>query len=192
MIAVAEAIAECKVEKSWQALAMGWPIKASGQVIRDSVNGQLLLEALVRAARKLELEYFESKQVWEKVPRSEALARTGKRPISVRWIDVNKGDDDDPKLRSRLVAREIRKPGEDPIFAPTPPLESLRTILSLAATDFKGVPSKVRDPRSPDRIQVSFIDTAEPISARPPIRMSPRMWNCFPRTLTMGYWWAGS
>ena len=158
MIAVAEAIADCKVEEDWQALGMGWPSKANSKVIRDSVTGQLLPEPLVRAARKLELEYFESKQVWEKVPRSEALARTGKRPISVRWIDVNKGDDDDPKLRSRLVAREIRKPGEDPIFAPTPPLESLRTILSLAATDFKDVPSKVRDPKSPDRIQVSFID----------------------------------
>ena len=63
MIAVAEAIADCKVEEDWQALGMGWPSKANSKVIRDSVTGQLLLEPLVRAARKLELEYFESKQV---------------------------------------------------------------------------------------------------------------------------------
>lgn len=102
--------------------------------------------------------FLKKKDVWTKVPRSEALARTGKAPISVRWIDTNKGDDDTPNIRCRLVAREIRKAGEDPIFALTPPLESLRTILSLAATDFHGIHRKNRDPDSPNRIQVSFID----------------------------------
>ena len=96
--------------------------------------------------------------MWEKVPRSEALARTGKAPISVRWIDNSKGDDDDPNVRCRLVAREIRKAGEDPIFAPTPPFESLRTILSLAATDFHGAAKKIRDPKSADRIQALCAD----------------------------------
>ena len=90
LIAVTPAIDGCLVEDSWHAVGMGLPIKASGKVIRDSITGQFLLEALVRAARKLELEYFESKQVWEKVARSEALTKIGKRPISVRWIDVKK------------------------------------------------------------------------------------------------------
>ncbi len=125
---------------------------------RDAVSGQPLEPALVRAARKKELEYFDHKQVWRKRPRAEALAKTGKRPISVRWIDVNKGDDDAPNYRSRLVAREIRKPGEDPIFAPTPPLESLRTVISLAATDITGEAKKIRNPTSDRRTQVSFID----------------------------------
>ena len=69
---------------------------------------------------------------------SEALRRTGRPPITVRWVEVNKGDDLNPKIRSRLVAREIRLPGEDAIFAPTPPLESLRMVLSHAATQFPG------------------------------------------------------
>ena len=90
---------------------------------KDSVTGQLLPEVLVRAARQLELEYFEKKQVWEKMPRSKALAKTGKAPISVRWTGTNKGDNDAPNIRCRLVATEIRKSGEDPICAPTPPLE---------------------------------------------------------------------
>ena len=68
----------------------------------------------------------------------EARRRTGKPPVTVRWVDVNKGDDINPNIRSRLVARQIRQPGEEAIFAPTPPLESLRTILSLAATDIIG------------------------------------------------------
>ena len=131
---------------------------AQSKPFKDSVTGQPLPGELIRAARKLELEYFEKKLVWEKVPRGEAFAKTGKAPISVRWIDTNKGDDDAPNVRCRLVAREIRKAGEDPIFAPTPPLESLRTIVSLAATDFLGMPRKNREPSSPDRIQVSFID----------------------------------
>ena len=64
-------------------------------VYKDAVTGQPLRASLVIAARKLELEYFASKTVWEKRPHSEAFARTGKKPITVRWIDVNKGDDED-------------------------------------------------------------------------------------------------
>ena len=71
---------------------------------------------MVYAAMKLEMEYFESKHVWQRVPRSEALARA-KKPISTRWIIVNKGDDESPNIRARLVAREIRKSGEDQIFS---------------------------------------------------------------------------
>ena len=80
------------------------------------------------------MEYFNSKNVWEKRPTSEALERTGKQPISVRWVDVNKGDDLEHNYRSRLVARDIKKKGDPSIFAPTPPLESLRSVLSLVAT----------------------------------------------------------
>ena len=127
-------------------------------VYKDSVTGQPLERSLVHAARKLELEYFEAKEVWVRRPRAEALAKTGKSPISVRWIDTNKGDDDSPNYRSRLVAREIRKRGENPIFAPTPPLESLRTVISLAASDVRGMPRHVRAPNSMHRTQVSFID----------------------------------
>ena len=52
----------------------------------------------MKAARKLEMEYFDAKQ--------EAPAKTGKAPITVRWVDTNKGDDDDTNYRSRLVAME--------------------------------------------------------------------------------------
>ena len=132
-------------------------VHATGKY-RDSLTGQPLDDALVEAARRQELEYFNSLPVWELRPWAEARARQGKPPISIKWVDVNKGDDECPNYRSRLVAREIRRPGESPIFAPTPPLESIRTILSLAATDLCGEPKHVRDANSMQRTQVSFID----------------------------------
>ena len=76
---------------------------------KDAITGQSLDPALTKEARKKELEYFASKGVWHKRPRSEAYKFTGKPPISVKWVDVNKGDDEAPNYRSRLVAREIRQ-----------------------------------------------------------------------------------
>jgi hypothetical protein len=105
---------------------------------KDSVSGQVLNSTLVKEARRKEMEYFESMKVWVRRTGAESFRNMGKAPISVKWVDVNKGDDLNPNYRSRLVAREIRRHGEEPIFAPTPPLGSLRTILSLAATDLPG------------------------------------------------------
>ena len=126
--------------------------------ILDSLTGQPLDPELVRKARQEELKYFKEKNVWNKRPRQEAYQRMGKPPISVKWIDVNKGDDINPKYRSRLVAREIRRAGEDPIFAPTPPLESLRTVLSMAMTDLEGEAKHVRDSEANDRTQIMVVD----------------------------------
>ena len=98
--------------------------------------------------------------MWLKRSRNEAYRVTGKRPISVKWVDVNKGDDLNPNYRSRLVARDIRLPGEEAIFAPTPPLEALRTVLSAAATDWKGAKLHIRNPDSERRTQISFIDVS--------------------------------
>ena len=125
---------------------------------RDGPTGQPLNAEMVRAARREELEYFESKGVWHRRPRAEAFSKMGKAPISVKWIDVNKGDDANPKYRSRLVAREIRRAGEDTIFAPTPPLESLRTALSMATTNLEGDEKHVRASGSEERTQVMVID----------------------------------
>ena len=89
---------------------------------------------------------------------AEARRVTWKPPITVRWVDVNKGDNTCPNVRSRLVARQIRQAGEDAIFAPTPPLEALRSVLSMAATDFPDHPKHVRDGSSERRTQISAVD----------------------------------
>jgi len=126
---------------------------------KDDISGQVLVDILVQAARKTELDYFASKGVWIKRPRSEARDMTGKGPISVRWVDVNKGDDIHPKYRSRLVARQLKahdKSGES-YFSPAPPLEALRTVVSLAFTAV-GDWEPNHDPNSPQRTQVSTLD----------------------------------
>ena len=41
----------------------------------------------------------------------EARMVTGKPPITARWVDVNKGDNINPNIRSRLVAWQIREAG---------------------------------------------------------------------------------
>ena len=67
---------------------------------------------------------------------------TGKKPIGVRWVDTNKGDVVNHDYRSRLVARDIRKPGEDPSFAPTPSFVAIRMVLSAAATEIANAAGK--------------------------------------------------
>ncbi len=71
-----------------------------GVVYRDDLTGQVLDPKLVRAARQKELEFYESKSVWSLKAFEEARRRTGKPPVTVRWVDVNKGDDINPNIRS--------------------------------------------------------------------------------------------
>ena len=125
--------------------------------IKDAMSGQVLDRGLVAIARQKELKYFLAREVWLKRPRNEAYQVMGKRHISVKWVDVNKGDDLNPNYRSRPVARNIRLPGEEAVFAPTPPLDALRTVLSAAAADWNGAKKHIRDPESKYRTQISFI-----------------------------------
>ena len=94
-------------------------------VYKDAVTGRHLRGPLVVASCKHELQYFASKKVLEKRPYIEAVTRTGERPITVRWIDAHKCDDEE-NYRSRLVANEMRKHCERFRFAPTPPLQSAK------------------------------------------------------------------
>ena len=71
----------------------------------DDVTGAALDPKEVRRARREEIEYVQKMQFYTKVPKSECIKETGKSPISVRWIDINKGDAKEPNYRSRLVAR---------------------------------------------------------------------------------------
>eukprot|EP00974_Lingulodinium_polyedra_P085895 8318524-Lingulodinium_polyedra.AAC.1 len=61
----------------------------------DDVSGATLEPERVQAARKEELEYIHRMGVYVKVDRREAWA-AGIQPIQVRWIDVNKGDSEQP------------------------------------------------------------------------------------------------
>ena len=72
---------------------------------------------------------------------------------------MNKGDEQHPNYRSRLVARQLKATDRSgqPYFAPAPPLEALLAVLSLAKTRI-GTQTPNWDPSSPDRTQLSFVD----------------------------------
>ena len=78
------------------------------------------------------------------MPRSKAKS-LGKKVITVRWIDINKGDAVDTNYRSRLVAREIKTDVRPDLFAATPPLEAMKLILSLLTSGNKGEKLMVND-----------------------------------------------
>ena len=58
--------------------------------------------------------------------------------ITTKWLDVNKGDEVTPNYRARLVGREIAWEKRDDLYAATPPLESLKAVLSACASAQEG------------------------------------------------------
>ncbi len=95
----------------------------------DDISGKSLNRAEVIQARLLEMRFFKRLNVYTKVPR-EPWTKT----ITTKWLDVNKGDAQNPNIRSRLVGRELNLSKRDDLFAGTPPLESLRYIVSRCAS----------------------------------------------------------
>ena len=107
-------------------------------VAYDDQSGAQLNPTMMREARRAEIEYFKSMNVYSKVPIAECWRETGCAPISTRWVDINKGDSMCPNYRSRRVAREFNTGSEKPEwYAATPPSETLRLMLSNLAGDRK-------------------------------------------------------
>ena len=69
---------------------------------KDDLTVQILRDDLVKKARAVELEFFDTKGLWVKVPRQRWFERTGKPPLTARWVEVNKGDEASPNCRSRF------------------------------------------------------------------------------------------
>ena len=85
------------------------------------------------------MTYVRDHQVYEHSSIRECYERTGAAPIDTRWIDTNKGDEDNPQYRSRWVAKDFRKAWVEAIFAATPNIESVRLLLADAANNCKVV-----------------------------------------------------
>ena len=100
----------------------------------DDVSGAPLEVDRVKRARVEEIKYFKNMGVYRKVPKAKCYQLTGRAPIGVRWVDVNKQDDENPLYRSRLVAKQFRTGSDPDLFAATPPLEAMKLIISIAAT----------------------------------------------------------
>ena len=111
----------------------------------DDVSGAALDPERVKKARQEEIDYIHKMMLYTKMPINECVKATGRQPISFRWIDINKGDSETPNYRSRLVAREINTHKREDLFAATPPLEAMKTILSMTATANKGEVLMIND-----------------------------------------------
>ena len=81
------------------------------------------------------MQYIAKMRVYDYASVEECYEKTRRAPISVRWVDTNKtADEQNPNVRSRLVAQEFKNGGDAPeLFSPTPPLELFKCLLALTA-----------------------------------------------------------
>ena len=105
----------------------------------DDVTGKILDSNEVMKARQNEIDELIRLQVFDKVHTDQCWQHTGRAPITARWIDIDKGDEQKHVYRSRFVAREIKsKYGgaeREDLFAATPPWEAIKLLLSNIVTN---------------------------------------------------------
>ena len=75
----------------------------------NEASGATLRRDDVAEARMEEMKWYEKFNSFEEVTDETCVTRTGRKPISCRWKDINKGDNERVEVRSRLVAREIKQ-----------------------------------------------------------------------------------
>ena len=130
-------------------LALGWKDEMEQVVLAslrlkdgveeawDDVFSKTLPRDKVDVARREEVDFMvHQRKLWDEVPLADCWNKTGKAPMSVRWVDTDKGHGGDMQIRSRLVARDFKgnDKDRDDLFAETPPLEAKRLLFSRAAT----------------------------------------------------------
>ena len=121
----------------------------------DDAKGGNLSVPMVREARRVEMKFVKDLDLYEYRPVSECFSTTGAAPINTKWVDTNKGDDQNPAVRSRLVAMECRKPWKQRWFAATPPIETLRLFVAIAAVGDPRAKRRADRPRRMLHIDVS-------------------------------------
>ena len=108
--------------------------------IRDNITGVTLDSKLVAQARREEMQLLFNLGIYEYASSSDCFRKTGRKPIPSKWVDINKGDDVTPKVRSRWVIAETKHNTnidvKDPsaTFSATPPYECSRFLISLMMT----------------------------------------------------------
>ena len=61
-----------------------------------------------------EVEFMNTRGLWKVRPLEECWEITGKAPVSVRWVDTNKGTDEEPMIRSRYIVLRTADPRHVP------------------------------------------------------------------------------
>jgi len=103
----------------------------NGEWAIDDLTGKSLDVEEVKAARKEEMTFVKGIPVYKEVEVKECWERTGKGPVTTKWVDVEKRDMEKLMVRSRWVARDFKGRGEEDredLFAATPPLEAKKLL----------------------------------------------------------------
>ena len=99
-----------------------------------------------KLARGKEIQCSWDRKVYECATEVEARARTGRNPVGLHWIDINRGGAEAPREHSRLVCSEVSHE-RDP--SAHNPLEALRVLLCVACER-----DMVRDSTNQDQREV--------------------------------------
>ena len=115
----------------------------------DDISGRELDPDLVVTARREEVEFIRKMGVWREVDRPK-----DQPVLKGRWVDINKGDTEKPRYRSRYVGKEIKRGSKGALvadfFAAMPPLSSFKLLLTLAMVDrFYGADGTLRSRTEP-------------------------------------------
>merc|ERR1712086_474798 len=110
-----------------------WRMMYDGYDFFDDMNEfkKMDREEVIKA-RRVEMQFFKNMGVYVKVPR-ETARRHGCKIITTKWLDTNTGDAQNPNYRSRMVGREIKCDKRMDLFSATPPLETLKLLISMCA-----------------------------------------------------------
>jgi hypothetical protein len=117
----------------------------------DEKTGENLDFGMVKAAREEEVTFMKKILLYDEVWVEECWEDTGKAPVSAKWVDLNKGSQENPDVRCWWVARDFKPKGDkdrEDLFAAMPPLEAKKLLFRMAAaqrkTWRKGVPKKMK------------------------------------------------
>ena len=72
----------------------------ANQLFWDDISGRALRPDLVKEAREDERRGCLEANAFTNVPIQMCYDATGEAPISTRWVDINKGDNDNPNYES--------------------------------------------------------------------------------------------
>ena len=113
-------------------------VSHSWKKYRGDISGKELKPELVRVSCEEVLKVVDDMGVWELRTISECLEVTGKKPVKVRWVDINKGDDESPNVRYRIVAKDFNVDKRPDLFAATRSLEYPRYVVSRCSSSQLG------------------------------------------------------
>eukprot|EP00971_Amphidinium_carterae_P259324 5145561-Amphidinium_carterae.1 len=140
--------------------------------VHDTTSGQALDASLVAAGCKEEMNFLRGLNAYEYAQIDDCVRQTGRPPVSVGWVFVNKGDSECPNVRCRLVVKETRWRSTitDPAqtWSATPPYEALKFLCSMCMSPQEGEEGYV----------LQFIDITR---AHPHCVMKRDLWIQLPR-----------